>query len=528
MAEPLPIISRADQAAHPRRAPRKPGIRLALLAAILLWLSAPPARAWPLAWVALAPLLVCVAGSRHAGQAAWRGYLFGWVYLGAVWYWIGTTVVGWTGSAIGWLAWYGLTLALALFYAAWAGAAWWILRRGAGGWRVVGVAAAWVVMEWARTLGPLSMPWAQLSYTQYRFLPILQIADFTGAYGVSFVIVLSNAALALWWIERRAAIRYVWTAATLVVMVSLYGVARLAQPETGVRIEAAALQTGVNPFETPTIDSQAAILSSLTRQTEERKPSPVLDVWPESAAPGDALHDFRQYDMFRRLAEQSGAAVVAGTQIEDVRSSAVTNSALLFPPSGKPPERYDKRQLVPFGEFIPFRNLVVPLFGQAFGLRQGDVTPGQGSQLLRFQAGRSGPVRLGVYICYESMYPGYARTLAGDGANLLATITNDAWFRSRAAEEQHLSAAVLRGVENRRDTVRSGDTGISCLIDAEGRILARAPGSGPAFAMGPLHLQAGRTLYTRLGDWLVLVSALLAAGVISRLLPFRRALHSTT
>ena len=161
-------------------------MRLALLSGILLWLANPVPALWPLAWIALAPLIVSVTRAKRLRQAMWRGYLFGWVFFGSVWYWVGLTIAAWTHSPIGWAGWFGLTLILASFYGLWGGLAWWLHRRGlSDGLQIMALACAWVVIEYLRTRGTLTMPWAQLSYTQYRFLPILQIADITGAYGVS-------------------------------------------------------------------------------------------------------------------------------------------------------------------------------------------------------------------------------------------------------------------------------------------------------------------------------------------------------
>jgi apolipoprotein N-acyltransferase len=126
----------------------------------------------------------------------------------------------------------------------------------------------------------------------------------------------------------------------------------------------------------------------------------------------------------------------------------------------------------------------------------------------------AGTVALGPYICYEAMYPQYARGATAAGAQLLVTISNDGWFHSRAAMEQHLAAVALRTIENRRATVRATMTGITCLIDSRGRVTARATIEQPDFAVGTVRLQSGRTLYTRFGDWFALVCGLLAVGLV--------------
>lgn len=497
---------------------RLPGLRLALLAGVLLWLACPPVTAWPLAWIAVAPLIVSVTTAQRLRQALWRGYLFGWAFLGPVWYWVGLTIVGWTDSPIGWVAWFGLTLILAGFYAAWAGAAWWLARRAQGGGLIIGLAAAWVVMEWARTLGPLSMPWAQLSYTQYRFLPILQIADITGAYGVSFLMMLVNGAFALWWLNRQHPhrMRWLWASLTLTVFCGLYGVARLHEPEEGSSITVAAMQAN---FPMRSRDNRLArglrTFADLTRQAYAAAPElPALYVWSETASPGDAVNDPEVREAFLTLARTYQAPVLVGSRVSDPQSRAESSASVLFPAEGDTPTRYDKQQLVPFGEFIPFRKAMPAFLNDTFHFFDDDVTPGSGATVLRFTDRRAGTVALGPFICYETMYPAYPRAMTRAGANLLVTQSNDGWFRSKAAMEQHLAAVVLRAIENRREVVRSTMTGITCFLDAKGRILARAPLDTPTFLIRPVRLLHGQTLYTRLGDWFVGLCGLLIVAAL--------------
>src|SRR5262249_51360751 len=122
-----------------------------------------------------------------------------------------------------------------------------------------------------------------------------------------------------------------------------------------------------------------------------------------------------------------------------------SNSSVLFAPEGRP-ERYDKQQLVPFGEFIPFRAILDPLVGRAFDFPDNDVDSGSKPTLRRFSSPRAGTVAIGPFICYEAMYPQYARHMTQNGATLLATQSNDSWFQSRAAMEQHLASVVLRAI----------------------------------------------------------------------------------
>ena len=494
------------------------GLRLAILSGLLLFLAHPPIGFWILAWVAVAPAIVSVSRAKHTRQAAWRGYGFGWAFLGPTWYWVGLTVNAWTHSQMGWIAWALLTSILAGFYAVWGALAWNIARRTSEGWRIIAIGAAWVFVEWLRTLGPISMPWAQISYTQYHFTPILQGADITGAYGVSFAILLLNGGAAYYWMNRKElqATRYLWAGFTMLGLLTLYGLARMKQTETGPRVTVAAMQDNLNPMEPFDERQFVQVFAELTAKAAQSKPAPRLFVWSEASAPDDVLHNPPARAMFATTAQKLNAGLIIGTDV--ALSGGVAHSSILFPPDGSEPIHYDKQQLVPFGEFIPFRNVWPAAISDNFGFFKADVMPGTGATLLPFNAGTPAPLKVGPFICYESMYPQYARAMTRAGANLLVTQSNDSWFQSRAAQEQHLAAAVCRAVENRRAVVRATTNGVTGLIDANGRVTAEAPRNQEAFLVGDVTLSAGRSLYVRCGDWFVgLCAALILLALAGRL-----------
>ena len=534
--------------------PRLPGLRLALLAGILLWLANPTPSLWPLAWVAIAPLILSVTRAKRLRQAMWRGYLFGWVFLGMVWYWIGLTIGAWlhnsspgpTSALLGWGGWFGLTFILAGFYALWGGMAWWLhqrLREGkiTGGIYVLALAAAWVLIEYLRTRGTLTMPWAQLSYTQYKFLPVLQMADITGAYGVSFLMMLVNGAIAWWWTHRDKpeSTRYLWASLTTVVMVCIYGVGRLMQPDVGRPLPIAAMQGGFNslqsdfnPAPATSPSEQYDVFTNLTAQAATAAPRPALYVWAESAAPGDAIHDGRVLSFLTYLARDANAAVITGATLTETRTETRKaaigaqstayevreNASVLFDPNSHAlkPGFYVKRQLVPFGEFIPFRDLIPEPVTQTFQFPTHDDVTGEGATTLTYNDPAYGRVDLGPFICYEAMFPPYAREMTQKGATLLVTQSNDSWFQSRAAMEQHLAAVVLRTIENRRQTVRSTTTGVTCFLDSRGRVLDKLPLNKVAYGVRTMQMLSGETLYTQLGDWFPLVCLMFLTQLVAK------------
>lgn len=544
---------------------RAPGLRLALLAGILLCLAHPVPSIWPLAWIAIAPLILSVTEARSLRQAMWRGYLFGWLFLGAVWYWVAVTINAWTHNDIGWLCWGGLTLILAGFYGLWGGAAWLIhqkLRRIAhtGGIEIFVLACSWVVMEFMRTLGTLTMPWAQLSYSQYKILPVLQIAEITGAYGVSFVMMLVNGAVAYWWRHREEAVslHYLKMAGAVTALVCLYGGVRLVQTETGRPLPVATMQAGFNSLQShfnmsppPSLEAQRATFMELTAQARRSPLKPVLYVWPESAAPGDALHKEKYdishasvYDFLMDLARDNHIALITGSTLEEKlkdipdqsnqnqtdqtntgnskpnyfgsegEQKVAENASVLFDAEGHRPQYYVKRQLVPFGEFIPFRDIIPQVIFKSFGFPDRDDVTGKTAAVLSFNDAKYGRVELGPFICYEAMFPQYAREMTQKGATLLVTQSNDSWFQSRAAMEQHLASVVLRSIENRRQIVRSTTTGLTCFIDDRGHIYDALPINKPGFSVREMQMLTGWSLYSRFGDWFVLACCVAGLGLM--------------
>ncbi len=514
-----PIIADAGRSAQPAGNaitanfpsifPSGRGIRLAIFSGLLLFLANPPVGLWPLAWLAVAPAILSVTRSTRARQAAWRGYVFGWAFLGPTWYWVGLTLNAWTRSQIGWIAWAGLTFILAGFYALWGALAWQIARRTSDGWRIIGIGAAWVFVEWLRTLGPISMPWAQLAYTQYRFPPILQALDITGAYGLSFAMLLTSGGAAYWWANRKEyqATRYLWAGFTMLGLLTLFGLARMQMQEVGPRLTVAAMQDNLDPLARFDDRQYVQTFRDLSARAAQSRPAPQLFVWSEASAPDDVLHKPQYSGLIMQTAQGLGAGFITGTDV--VTAGGVAHSSILFPPDNSLPVHYDKQQLVPFGEFIPFRRVWPAALQDSFGFFKTDVTPGENATLLAFHAADGSEVAVGPFICYESMYPQYARAMTRAGANLLVTQSNDSWFQSRAAQEQHLAAVVCRAVENRRAVVRATTNGVTALIDANGHITTQAPRNTAAFVVGDVTRSTGRSLYVRCGDGFVGLCALL-------------------
>jgi len=470
---------------------------LALVSAALLILSFPGYNIAWLAPVALAPLLVAVARE----DRPWRRFLMGWaagtVYWFGVCYWIQFVLSfhGGLGDAAGWAVFtlFAVTKALHLaFFALLAGI---LMRRW---WAVPGVAALWVAIE--VTHGPLGFAWLALGNAGIEMSVPMRLAPITGVYGLSFVFAATATALALACL-RRPRIELAWLLALPLIAL----LPRLPEAERG-RDTALLVQPNISETEdwTPvTLDRMerrevALTLESALAQTAQ---PPALAVWPEVPAPFYYYSDPKFRNYIDELARASRTYLLVGI-VAHTPDGSPLNSATLVSPQGQPISRYDKVNLVPFGEFVPW----------PFGVLAKHISTETGD----FAAGRQvvvspiGGHKLGTFICYESVFPNFVRKFVRDGAEVLVNISNDGWFGKSAARRQHLAIVRMRAAENRRWILRSTNDGITVTIDSAGRLRGELPLYTEATSYTGFTYIAEKTFYTRWGDWFPALCALIA------------------
>ncbi|MGH8630454.1 MAG: apolipoprotein N-acyltransferase, partial [Burkholderiales bacterium] len=361
------------------------------------------------------------------------------------------------------------------------------------------------------------VPLNLLGTAQVDNIPLTQVATVTGVYGVSFAIMVVNASFA-------AAILLPKARRRAVLLASLSG--------------AAALQAGMlaNPPAAPS--SHTAVLlqhnisledvrwtaerfnqtlneiSAVSAETAARnvgKGNPQLIAWPESPAP------FYETDPhFRRhvssLAVATGSYVVVGDMAlqpspRPGRRHQALNSASLFAPDGNWVTRYDKIHLVPFGEYVPYEKLL--FFAGTITREVGDFGRGSERKLLPV-----GDHRIGLFICYESVFPGEVREFAAGGADVLMNISNDTWLDGTRGPEQHLNMARMRAIENRRWLLRPTNTGITASIDPYGRMVAQAPRGERTALEAPYGFISETTFYTRHGDVFAWTCAIISIAAV--------------
>jgi apolipoprotein N-acyltransferase len=461
-----------------------------------------------LAWVALVPLLISLNG-----QTVKRGFWLG--GLAGLFYFVGT--VHWVTNSVHF---YGnvplvpaslitllLCVYLALYPALFAAAAV-FLKKNHPALFFIAAPSLWTALELARTYVFSGFPWSLLGYSQYAALPVIQLADITGVYGVSFLLVLINAAVAEFIVNRR---NYpaILTAFFVLALALGYGFTKLSANEGAEGITISVIQGNIeqdkkwNPaYQAETI----AVYKRLTREALDKHPD--LVIWPETATPfyftGGSGNDKPLTTDLIAFVQQNKVPLLFGSptyEIQPNRRIVGRNSAFLLSDSGRIDATYHKIHLVPFGEYVPLKKVLV--FVEKMVQAVGDFQGGEEYTVMTVShGGTAGPreTKLSTVICYEIIFPDLVRRFVNSGATIMTTVTNDAWFGRTAAPFQHFSMAVLRAVENRVPIARAANTGISGFIDSRGRILETSGIFTEAELTRKLVPGTEKTFYTGYGD----------------------------
>jgi apolipoprotein N-acyltransferase len=509
------------------------------LSSLLQVLIFPLPGLYVLSWVAFAPLIAALLRARPVGvlemdgsvnlqaanpvQAFLLAYVSGILWYAGTCYWIYNTMheFGGLSAPLALLALFLFCLYLGLYH----GLFGMLLSLGVGPGRdnrraLVTAPFLWVAVELARTL-VTGFPWNLLGTAQVDNISLSRITTWTGVYGVSFEIMLVNVAVAAAFLLSRKK-RNTLLVASLAAAAVLQAGRLVEAPALPTDHTALLVQENLPVDATWTRDAfertlrELADLSVKTASTSGApgsKPGKVdLIVWPESPAPfftSDPL--FR--DPVSEMARETGTWVVTGgigskpVMHGGKSASQVFNSAALISPSGDWTARYDKVHLVPFGEYLPFPRL----FAFAGGLTK---------EVGEFQSGASrapldaGNTRLGVFICYESVFPGEVREFADQGAQVLVNLSNDGWYGDSGAYAQHLNQTRMRAIENDRWLLSATNTGVTASIDPYGRTVARLPRKERGALVAPYALTSVTTFYTRHGDWFAWLCAIISAGAL--------------
>ncbi|WP_263365196.1 apolipoprotein N-acyltransferase [Edaphobacter bradus] len=522
---------------------------LAALSGVLQVLPFPiagPAPVWRAAfcWIALLPLLWAVLGNNKQGkpltlaQGAILGYLSGFVwYLGNC-YWIYQTMYLYGGLArpvaAGILVLFCLYLGLYhLLFATLLVA----FRSRFGRQAAILLSPfAWVAVELARSR-ITGLPWDQLGIAQIDNPLLTRLAPYAGGYGLSFVIAAINALwLARIQIRERRHTRLILTFAGVAIIVFyVLGLQRIQAPvvlQTNAyatlvqeNLEVGAAATEPEPSTQQLLESFSYLSrhpgSRLFLGMPEQRSTPMVDflpkaepastnliVWPESPAP------FQENDpQFRAalssLAREANAPIIAGNigierTTENARGYHLFNSASFVTPQGEFAGRYDKMHLVPFGEYVPFKQIF--FFAKNLLNEVGTFEPGTERSI--FNVNGHG---YGTFICYESVFGDEVRHFTQQGAEVLINISNDGWYGDTSAPWQHLNMVRMRAIENHRWVLRATNTGVTAAISPTGRVVAAAPRHVRTSIRVSFSFENGLTFYAAHGDLFAYACALVTA-----------------
>ena len=496
----------------------------AVLSGFLLTAAFPPGQLSFLAWIALIPLLISIQ-DKTPRNAFKLGFIAGFFHIITLLYWI-VVVLGQYGNlplAVSLLALVLLSLLLALYPAVFSCLA---CRLNHRLFYPFFLGAFWVSMEYARAHLITGFPWCLLGYSQYEHLAVIQIANLFGVYGVSFLIVLLNGLIFQSLFRNKGikhpCLKWEWGFAVLLMAGTLtYGFQQLAQKDaqnaTAPNITAAVVQANIDQSVKWKPAYQVQTLKTyfkLSRSIGHSKPE--LVVWPETALPL-FYQDAPLFSVkMRELSTELSALLLFGSPAYERNNGTIEyyNRAYMITPGVPIPQYYDKRHLVPFGEYVPLKKylpFINHLVQAAGNFAQGD---------------QQGPLKerdlsMGVLICFEAIFPELARDLSREGSNLLVNITNDAWFGVTSAPHQHLCMAVFRSVETGIPMIRAANTGFSAFIGTNGKILSKTHLFVEAVLDQSIPVSpATPTLYTRSGD--LFAGGLVLISLLNLLYAFRK------
>lgn len=517
------------------------GWLLAASSGLLLTASFPGIGLDWLAWFALVPLLVSIQ-MLSVKKSFWLGFTTGFVHYLTLVYWLVYTMKAYGNLpvpvAISILVLMAAYLALYIAFFAAAVTLW---SPGPVGYLFF-IPLVWVSIEYLRSFMLSGFPWEFLGNSQFNRLHIIQISDILGVYGVSALIALANTTIGLCFLflteKHRPGFAVTSPLAALAVLIFFaaflvnwsYGGWRIRQVDRAIS-GASSVKIGIVQGN---IDQSLKWDPAFQDSTTEKyiqlslsavKDGPQLLVWPETAAPFYYLSDTRLSDRVQAGVRSAGTDFLIGSPSFVRRTDRMDyyNSAYIILADGSVSAKYDKAQLVPFGEYVPLKKWL-PFLGKMVA-NVGDFKTGEKGNTLPWR-----DLRLGIQICFEIIFPGLSRAMAQNQASLLINITNDAWFGHTAAPYQHFSMTVFRAIENRRSLVRSANTGISGFIDPVGRIVAATPLFKEAVLVRSVPIVTISTGYTRYGDAFAggCLLVVLAAAIGKLILAYKKKSRSIT
>ncbi len=472
-----------------------------------------------LVWIALVPLLLAVLHEPRLRHGFLLGYFAGMIFFAGSCSWI-VSVMEDYGGLDPWISAGILILFSGLFslFFGWFG---WIECAAARRSRLLAVALApflWVSLELGRAYLFTGFPWDLLGYS-VRPAGLEQIASVTAVYGLSFLAAATStlAVFALLNLRRASAwiVAAAWCVTLVVANQLLQPPAPGTEPQSAVLVQPNIPLSGLGldnwiPWRNPeSLENLVQMSIEASRADHPPSGDSPLIVWPEDPAPFYYNRDPVFRGAIETMAQKAHAYVVAGTvTFSGPGFTKPKNSAVVLDPSGRLLLQYDKIHLVPFGEYVPwwaFPGKIGKITSQV-----GDFLPGSKVRVATTPQGK-----VGVFICYEEIFPELVRSFAKDGAQVLVNISDDAWYGDSAAAFQHFEMARFRAIENHRFLLRDTNDGITAIIDPYGRVENRIPRHKLSVLKGGFSYLSRETFYTLHGDVFAWISVVIAAGLVA-------------
>lgn len=470
-----------------------------ILSAILICLIFPKTNLFFLAYICLIPLLWSLEKSNSYQSALTKGFLFGFVFQAYFHSWILElhAFAPWYGVLALWISY---SFYLSLFYAAIGGCYHFFRQASSKNQRFKSITpylfpAIWIVFEWLRSLGSIGNTAGSLGFSQTHFLPILQIASILGVYGISFYIVYVNVFLFVLWKNRKIEKKALLIIGLLLLPL-IWGLIQLkTEPkQTSKPYLIAIIQGNHSQSEKQDFSTWRKIKEDymeLSMKAAQKKPS--LIFWPETFVPELNLRNPIFMERLRLFTKNYHTTIIFGSPTD--HAGKYYNSVIGISENGLNPIHYSKHKLMPFGEYIPFRNLLEKRKIHIEGI---DYSQAKSFPLINIKK-----FHLGGGICLESIYPTHYRYMTQKGANLLYVLVNNAWFFNSSAAEEHLQMSIMRAVENNRYLIQSANTGISAIIDPKGRILDQSALDKKKIITGNVFINLPNSFYNIIGDSIV-------------------------
>lgn len=485
---------------------------------------------WFLGWIAYTPILYNEMIRDESGEkpykSAWRrglSFFYGYGLVTFSWLWaiypldfagfdpisaIFVIILGWLGIPLLQGSISAFNLVILKF----------MKRKGIKHWLYPIVSACtWICFEWMQTLTWAGIPWSKLAVGQTGTLYNIQSASLLGAYFISFLMILASGNLALALINLRNNKQLIRSAFSFLFAILIFAsnftygaIAMKEDREYKDTVTVAAIQGNVQSVEKWNSEPMEALEIHRSLVVEAGSAGADLIVLAETAIPYTINKDEFLLPYTEEMVRESGADVIVGCLHIDNDNKLYNSTRYVTNENGFTETVYNKRKPVPFGEFMPVSNIInaiFPILGQ-LNLASSNITPGNKTSVFDTEYGN-----IGSLICFDSIYENLAIETARDGAELLAISTNDCWFRDSAAVYQHSSHAILRAVENGRYVVRAANTGISSIITDRGEIVESLDPLVEGCIVGKVKLIDSETLYTRIGNAIVLIAFLLVGMV---------------